>query len=442
MKVIIYATPQMGHLQPLLHLTEALVSHGHHVTVCVSGVWESKLAKAVETAGCSFYGLDGLTLAQVDSFRGDFPGFKETADAEEEPLLAFASLYKPDVIVSDFISVAGHRVARRLRVPLVLNSPSNIAVLTELFPLLGSAILGRLVVYSGILGDSSLLRFVRANVIPSLDSNVVLVNSAWGLDRVCPILPHLVVTGPLAPRGEAARTLTRPAHAALLDWMARAPAGTDFVYVTTGSITLLSEQQVQRLYAGFAACECWVIWSLKEAKQAFLPSPVSERFFVSGWVPQLEVLALPQVKLVLTHGGWGGVLECMQHAKPIIGFPGFADQPDNVKLLVARGCGLALDPKAFTASELERVATRLLVDNEAFAARAKLIQRALLATGGAPLAVRTVEWAAEHGVGCLVQQPGANDLGARVQAVVFSRTAGVLASVLVALAVARVRARA
>jgi UDP:flavonoid glycosyltransferase YjiC (YdhE family) len=48
------------------------------------------------------------------------------------------------------------------------------------------------------------------------------------------------------------------------------------------------------------------------------------------------------VKVVISHCGWGGVLECIDAAKPILAVPEFGDQPMNAEKVVARKIGLAL----------------------------------------------------------------------------------------------------
>eukprot|EP00966_Prymnesium_polylepis_P304095 7025449-Prymnesium_polylepis.1 len=64
-------------------------------------------------------------------------------------------------------------------------------------------------------------------------------------------------------------------------------------------------------------------------------------------MPQIEVLALPNLKACISHCGWGGVLETMQFAVPVLGFPGGIDQIANAALL-KRGRGRAPSPKTET----------------------------------------------------------------------------------------------
>lgn len=64
-----------------------------------------------------------------------------------------------------------------------------------------------------------------------------------------------------------------------------------------------------------------VVWSLKDWE---LPEE-NANFWVSSWVPQVEVLHHPAVKVGLTHCGWGGTLEFISSGTPIVAFPHFGD---------------------------------------------------------------------------------------------------------------------
>ncbi|XP_045469127.1 UDP-glycosyltransferase UGT5-like isoform X5 [Harmonia axyridis] len=58
---------------------------------------------------------------------------------------------------------------------------------------------------------------------------------------------------------------------------------------------------------------------------------------VSKWLPQNDILAHPNIKAFITHGGLGGNTEAVYHGVPMIGIPLFADQKTNIENAVKSG---------------------------------------------------------------------------------------------------------
>jgi len=92
------------------------------------------------------------------------------------------------------------------------------------------------------------------------------------------------------------------------------------------------------MYDGLKKVGCRVVWSLKGRK---LPEE-DPNFWVSPWVPQIELLAHPALKAGLTHCGFGGTLEFIGAAVPIVAFPHFGDQPANAVEMVKRNIAVIL----------------------------------------------------------------------------------------------------
>src|SRR5690349_8638861 len=98
-----------------------------------------------------------------------------------------------------------------------------------------------------------------------------------------------------------------------------------------------------------------------------------------GFLPQPAIL--PQVDLVITHGGNNTVVESFHHGKPMIVLPLFWDQVDNAQRVHEMGFGRRLATYDFEDGELLRAVDELLAD-EGLAARLAAVSARMQAIRG------------------------------------------------------------
>jgi UDP:flavonoid glycosyltransferase YjiC (YdhE family) len=78
-------------------------------------------------------------------------------------------------------------------------------------------------------------------------------------------------------------------------------------------------------------------------------------------LPQTKVI--PQVDLVITHGGNNTVTESLHFGKPMVVLPLFWDQYDNAQRMHELGFGIRLSTYGFADDELISAVDRLVADH-------------------------------------------------------------------------------
>ncbi|MCO5598106.1 hypothetical protein L7F22_052197 [Adiantum nelumboides] len=169
------------------------------------------------------------------------------------------------------------------------------------------------------------------------------------------------------------------------------------LYVSFGSIALLTEEELHEFALGLEATGFPVLWVLRlgvleGGGHTSLPPGFEEhiqgRVHIIDWAPQLHVLAHPSVGAFFTHGGWNSTLEGISQGKPLLGFQYFADQMLNCRCIQDLwGNGLALERHG------EGLLTRSLVESNArtVMSNPKLRETAVVLRDGARLAILSRE---------------------------------------------------
>jgi MGT family glycosyltransferase len=172
------------------------------------------------------------------------------------------------------------------------------------------------------------------------------------------------------------------------------------VYLSLGSLGSADVALMQRLVDVLATTEHRVIVSKGPlAHQITLhDNQVGE-----GFLPQPVIL--PQVDLVITHGGNNTVTEALHHGKPMIVLPLFWDQVDNAQRVDETGFGRRLATYDFRDEELTGAIDELLEDG-GLAARLATMSRRIRASGGTVRAADLIERVARTGEPATVPATG------------------------------------
>jgi MGT family glycosyltransferase len=163
------------------------------------------------------------------------------------------------------------------------------------------------------------------------------------------------------------------------------------VYLSLGSLGSADVELMRTLVAELAEAPYRFIVSKGPQADEFelAPNMVGAEF-----LPQTSVL--PQVDLVITHGGNNTVTESLFFGKPMVVLPIFWDQHDNAQRLDETGFGIRVDTYAHEPEELRGAIARLL-DDGALADRLAQTSRRLRAARGTELAADLIERAVNQG---------------------------------------------
>ncbi|MFN8519762.1 MAG: glycosyltransferase [Chloroflexota bacterium] len=163
------------------------------------------------------------------------------------------------------------------------------------------------------------------------------------------------------------------------------PADSALVYLSLGSLGSADVDLMRRL-----------VDSLGRTRHRFIVSKgpqhadyeLAPNMWGAEFLPQTTIV--PQVDLVITHGGNNTTTEAMHFGKPMILLPLFWDQYDNAQRVDERGFGVRLSTYQFSDGQLHGAIERLLGDAALHARLAEASIR-IRAADGAGLAADLIE---------------------------------------------------
>ncbi|XP_024521123.1 UDP-glycosyltransferase 86A2 [Selaginella moellendorffii] len=174
-------------------------------------------------------------------------------------------------------------------------------------------------------------------------------------------------------------------------------AESSVLYVSFGSISVLSEDTFQEIAAGLEASEQAFLWVNREdlVKRSathdefyagFLER-TREQGMVVSWAPQVRVLAHSSIGGFLSHCGWNSTLESICYGVPLLGWPCHSEQRTNAKLVeedwrVGKRLWRRGDGGTVTRGVVEQRITEFMsgMDKEEIWARAKDLKNVARAT--------------------------------------------------------------
>uniref|UniRef100_A0A8C2RC52 UDP-glucuronosyltransferase n=1 Tax=Capra hircus TaxID=9925 RepID=A0A8C2RC52_CAPHI len=173
-------------------------------------------------------------------------------------------------------------------------------------------------------------------------AEIWLIRTYWDFEFPRPYLPNFEFVGGL--HCKPAKPLPKE-----MEEFVQSSGEDGIVVFSLGSMVKnLTEEKANRIASALAQIPQKVLWRYKGKKPATLGA--NTRLY--DWIPQNDLLGHPKAKAFITHGGTNGIYEAIYHGVPMVGVPMFADQPDNIAHMKAKGAAVEVNINTMTSADL------------------------------------------------------------------------------------------
>ncbi|XP_057584474.1 UDP-glucuronosyltransferase 2B4-like [Hippopotamus amphibius kiboko] len=177
-----------------------------------------------------------------------------------------------------------------------------------------------------------------------------LIRTYWDFDFPRPLLPNFEFVGGL--HCKPAKSLPKE-----MEEFVQSSGENGIVVFTLGSIVSnLTEERANTIASALAQIPQKILWRYDGKK----PDTLGPNTRLYKWIPQNDLLGHPKTKAFITHGGTNGIYEAIYHGIPMVGLPLFADQPDNIAHVKAKGAAVRLDLQTMSTTDLLNALTQVI----------------------------------------------------------------------------------
>uniref|UniRef100_A0A2K6QSZ5 UDP-glucuronosyltransferase n=1 Tax=Rhinopithecus roxellana TaxID=61622 RepID=A0A2K6QSZ5_RHIRO len=190
--------------------------------------------------------------------------------------------------------------------------------------------------YSEVLGRPTTLSETMGK------ADIWLIRNSWNFQFPHPLLPNVDFVGGL--HCKPAKPLPKE-----MEEFVQSSGEHGVVVFTLGSmVTNMKEERANVIASALAQIPQKVLWRFDGNK----PDTLGLNTRLYKWIPQNDLLGHPKTRAFITHGGANGIYEAIYHGVPMVGIPLFADQPDNIAHMKARGAAVRLDFDTMSSTDL------------------------------------------------------------------------------------------
>ncbi|XP_044874627.1 UDP-glucuronosyltransferase 2C1-like isoform X5 [Mauremys mutica] len=160
-----------------------------------------------------------------------------------------------------------------------------------------------------------------------------LIRTYWDFEFPRPFLPNFEFVGGLHCKP------AKPLPEEMEEFVQSSGEHGIVVFSLGSMIYNLTEEKSNMVALALSQIPQKVLWRYKGKK----PETLGPNTRIYDWIPQNDLLGHPKTKAFITHGGTNGIYEAIYHGIPMVGIPIFADQPDNIAHMKAKGMAVQLD---------------------------------------------------------------------------------------------------
>jgi UDP:flavonoid glycosyltransferase YjiC (YdhE family) len=393
LRLLVAAFGDPGHAFPAIALARELGRRGHDVVV---ETWE-RWREAVEDEGLAFTGAQEYTVYPPPG--PDTPD-GQTAAAAARALAELMEGFEPDLVVSDILTLAPTLAAEVAGVPHATLIPHVYPVQQSGMPLYSLGLrpprtaFGRLawratdpLLAMGLRRGRDELNETRARLglqpierfHGGISELLAMVSTFPQLEYPRAWPAHVRVTGPLffeLPGEEV-----------------EMPEGDGPLVLVAPSTSQDPECKLLRVALAGLADERVRVLATTNRHRPERPIEVPPNARLVDWV--LYSQAMPAADLVICHGGHGTVARALAAGKPLLVCPSVGDMGENAARVAWSGTGVSV-PRRLLSGRAIRLATKRLLREPEFRARASSVAEWSNAHDGAAAAAELVEEAARN----------------------------------------------
>ncbi|CAK9139701.1 unnamed protein product, partial [Ilex paraguariensis] len=179
---------------------------------------------------------------------------------------------------------------------------------------------------------------ILLNTFDALETEALRAIEKYNLKAIGPLIPSAFLDGKDPSDTSFGGDLFQKSRD-YVEWLNSKPKSS-VVYVSFGSISVLSKQQMEELAFGLLESHRPFLWVIrgtgngeKEEEKLSRSEELEKQGMIVPWCSQVEVLSHPSVGCFVTHCGWNSTVESLVSGVPVVAFPQWTDQTTNAKLI-------------------------------------------------------------------------------------------------------------